>query len=209
MKKLIIPVILFLLLVLEGVAIELLPVSLFPIHYLIVPHWVFIFLVIVMLFYDTSETFFGIIYAVIFGLLIDIVYTDFLGIYMLVYPFSIYIDSLLKQVFQANFYITMLLYTLGIIIVELFILFIYNFIGLIDIINYYFLLDRFIRTILSNLLFIIFIYTFIGVIDIINQHFLLDRLLLTILENLIFLIFIYPLFTKRLYRWQMEQVGNF
>jgi len=176
MKKLIIPVILFLLLVLEGVAIELLPVSIFPIHYLIVPHWVFIFLVIVMLFYDTSETFFGIIYAVIFGLLIDIVYTDFLGIYMFVYPFSIYIVSLLKQVFQANFYITMLLSTLGIIIVEVLIL---------------------------------FIYTFIGVIDITNHHFLLDRLLPTILANLLFLIFIYPLFAKRLYKWQMEQVGNF
>src|SRR5690625_3735277 len=176
MKKLIIPIILFLLLVLEGVAIELLPFNLIPIHYLIVPHWVFVFLVLVNLFFDTSETFFSIIYAVIFGLLIDIVYTDFLGIYMFVYPLSIYVISLLKNIFQANFYITMLLCTIGIIIVETLIL---------------------------------FIYTFIGAIDITNHHFLLDRLLPTVLANLLFLSLIYPFMAKRLYRWQMELLGNF
>lgn len=42
MKRIIIPVMLFLFLVLEGVAIELLPFHIIPIHYLIVPHWVFV-----------------------------------------------------------------------------------------------------------------------------------------------------------------------
>jgi len=176
MKKLIIPIILFLLLVLEGVAIELLPFNLIPIHYLIVPHWVFVFLVLVNLFFDTSETFFSIIFAVIFGLLIDIVYTEFLGIYMFAYPLSIYVISLLKNIFQANFYITVLLSTIGIIIVETLIL---------------------------------FIYTFIGAIEISNHHFLIDRLLPTVLANILFLLIIYPLMAKRLYRWQMEQLGNF
>lgn len=167
---------LFLFLVLEGVAIELLPFHIIPIHYLIVPHWVFVFLVLVNLFFDTSETFFGIIYAVIFGLLIDIVYTDYLGVYMFVYPFSIYMISLLKQIFQANIYITILLSSIGIIIVETLIL---------------------------------FIYTFIGAIDIGNHHFLLDRLLPTVIANILFLLLIYPFMAKRLYRWQMELLGNF
>jgi len=162
MKRIILPIMLFLFLVLEGVAIDILPLHIIPIHYLIVPHWVFVFLVLINLFFDNSETFFGIMYAIIFGLLIDIVYTDYLGIYMFVYPFSIYMISLLKQIFQANIYITMLLSSVGIIIVETLILFIYTFIGAIDIGNHHFLLDRLLPTVIANLLFLLLIYPFMA-----------------------------------------------
>ncbi|HLR71677.1 MAG TPA: rod shape-determining protein MreD, partial [Pseudogracilibacillus sp.] len=91
MKRLLFLIILFGLLVLEGVAIDLLPAILTSSETLIVPHWVLIFLIIITLFYDTSETFFSIIYGVIFGFLIDVVYTDVLGVYMFVYPFTLYI----------------------------------------------------------------------------------------------------------------------
>ena len=91
MKRLYLPLILFLFIVLEGVALDLLPVQLLSAQTLIVPHWVFIILIFIVIFYDKEDTYYSIVYAVIFGLLIDIVYTGILGIYMFSYGFGIYI----------------------------------------------------------------------------------------------------------------------
>src|SRR5699024_4560194 len=75
MKRLIFPLILFVLLVSEGVALDLLPSSLTASDTLIVPHWVLMFLVLLTLFYDTNDSFFSIMYGVAFGFLIDVVYS--------------------------------------------------------------------------------------------------------------------------------------
>src|SRR5690625_6893718 len=75
MKRLYVPLILLLFVVLEGVALDLLPVQLLNTKTLIVPHWVLIILIFIVIFYDLEDTYYSIIYGIIFGLLIDIVYT--------------------------------------------------------------------------------------------------------------------------------------
>src|SRR5699024_7781387 len=125
-KRLIFPIILFLILVSEGVAIELLPTSLSSTYMLITPHWVFIFLLLITLLYDTNETFFAIIYAVFFGLLIDVVYTGVLGVYMFVYPFSVYIVHLLKRFIQTNLYMTIVISAVSLFIIELLLFLIFS-----------------------------------------------------------------------------------
>src|SRR5690625_894519 len=109
MQKTFIPIILFVLLVLEGVAIDFIPHSIIPEYLMIVPHWTLIFLILVAQFYDKEDTFFAIVYAIVFGLLVDIIYTDLLGVYMFVYPLSIYIITLLKRLFQSNLIIASIL----------------------------------------------------------------------------------------------------
>lgn len=158
MKRLFFPAILFLILVCEGVAIEFLPNSLASADILISPHWVFIFLLLISLLYDTNDTFFAIVYGVAFGLLIDIVYTGVLGLYMFVYPFTLYIVHLLKRFLQTNIYMAIIVASISLFILEILLLLVFSIIGYVDVTNMYFLLHRFIPTLLANLLFLVPVY---------------------------------------------------
>lgn len=158
MKRLYLPLILFLFLVLEGVALELLPSSLINNYSLIIPHWIFVILVFITIFYDLEDTYYSILYAVIFGLLIDVVYTGVLGVYMFSYAFSIYIIHELKRLVHANFYVTMIMGILGLAIADLSIHMIFKVVGIIDIFWVDYLIYRLLPTLLANLIFLIIFY---------------------------------------------------
>lgn len=158
MKRLLIPLLLFIFVVLEGVAIDLLPDQLIVNHFLIVPHWVFVVLILVCVFYDTNETFFAVMYGVIFGLLIDIVYTNLLGVYMFAYPLGIYIVHLLKRLFQTNFIVVLLQTIISLLVVESFIVFAYTLTGSIHIIVESIILDRIIPSVVANVIFLCIMY---------------------------------------------------
>src|SRR5690625_6852625 len=71
---------------------------------IIVPHWVFIFLAFIAIFFDEENTYYSILYAVIFGLLIDVVYTGVLGVYMFSYAVCVYVFYGLMKMFHSNIY---------------------------------------------------------------------------------------------------------
>src|SRR5690625_7032993 len=85
MNRIYLPLVLFLVMVLEGVALELLPATVTDGKLLIISHWVLISLVFSAIFFDDEHTSYSVVYAIIFGLLIDIVYIHILGIYMFTY----------------------------------------------------------------------------------------------------------------------------
>jgi len=156
--RFILPIIIFLLLILEGIAIDLLPSFITTYDLFVVPHWVFIFLLLMNLFYDTNDTYHSIAYGVIFGLLVDIVYTDLLGVYMFVYPFALYINHWLKRILHTNFVMSVVMLVIGISIVEFSIYFIYFLIGIVNSSFTFFLLKRLLPTLIANILFIIPLY---------------------------------------------------
>src|SRR5690625_645723 len=156
--RLLLPLIAFLLLILEGVTIDLLPSFITSQELLIVPHWVFIFLLLINLFYDTNETYHSIAYGLLFGLLIDIVYTDLLGVYMFIYPFALYIIHFMKRILQTNFLMSIVILIVSLVVVELSIYFIYLLTGMISSPISFFLLKRLLPTIIANVLFIVPIY---------------------------------------------------
>lgn len=158
MKRLIIPLILFLFVVLEGVAIDLLPDRFVLNNFLIVPHWVFIMLALVSIYYDTYDTFYAVVYGVIFGLLIDIVYTNILGVYMFAYPLAIYMIHVMKRYFITNFILTMVMTMIGLLIVEWFIVFAYTLTGSIHIVVDSTFFDRILPTTLANMVFLLLMY---------------------------------------------------
>ncbi|MFD1038619.1 rod shape-determining protein MreD [Virgibacillus byunsanensis] len=161
MKRLYVPLILFLLVVIEGVALKLLPANLVMGNSFIIPHWVFVFLVFVAIFYDKEDTNFGVIYGLIFGLLIDIVYTGILGVYMFTYAVTIYIIQGLKKVFHANIYVTLCLGIVGLIIAEVTINVIFLVIGISEMVWKDYLLYRLLPTLLANIVFILILYPLI------------------------------------------------
>ncbi len=158
MKRLYLPLILFLFIVLEGVALDLLPNQLLSTSTLIVPHWVLVILIYIVIFYDLEDTYYSIVYGVIFGLLIDIVYTGVLGIYMFSYGFGIYIIHELRRLVHTNFYTVMIIGIIGISLTDLFIHTIYKMIGLADVMWEEYLLLRLVPTVLANLILLIIFY---------------------------------------------------
>lgn len=147
--------------ILEGIGVELIPSTLKNESHLI-PHWVFVFLIFIVIFYDRENTYFAILYGAIFGLLIDIVYTDVLGIYMFSYAMVSYAIRLLKKLFHENFYVLMCLGLVGICLADLAIYAIYFVIGITNMIwnEYYFY--RLLPTALANLIFLIVLYPLFG-----------------------------------------------
>lgn len=158
MKRLYLPLILFLFVVLEGVALDLLPVQLLSTKTIIVPHWVFIISVFIAIFYDKEDTYYSIFYGIIFGLLIDIVYTDVLGIYMFSYGFVIYIIHELRRLVHANFYAVTIIGIVGISLTDFFIHAVFKMIGFADIMWGDYVLFRLLPTVLANLIFLIIFY---------------------------------------------------
>ena len=160
-RRVIFPLILFAVMVLSGVALELLPHQLLMGTYMIVPHWLFVILIYIAIFYDRNDTYYAVLYALIFGLLFDIVYTGVLGVYMFSYALVIYIVRGLKKMLQGNFYVLLMLSAFGIAIADISIYAIFTVIGFTDMPIEVYLLNRLIPTILMNLLFMVLIYPFI------------------------------------------------
>jgi len=158
MRKIYIPLILFFLVVLEGVSQELLPEIIISSKTLIVSHWVFIFLILIASFFDENNSFYSIVFAVIFGLLIDVIYSDILGIYMFSYTIAIFIYHQMLRYFQANFIMTLLLTVISLFLVDNMIYLLYLSIGKISLSWVNYSIYRLIPTILANIIFFIVLY---------------------------------------------------
>ncbi|GAB3050230.1 rod shape-determining protein MreD [Virgibacillus ainsalahensis] len=161
MKRLYLPLILFLFLLLEGVALELLPSGLVMGDFIFVPHWVLIFLVFLAIYYDMEATYFSVLYALVFGLLIDVVYTGILGVYMFSYALVVYIIHGLRRMFHGNIFVAILLGVAGIVLADIFINIIYTVVGVSDILWKDYMMYRLLPTMLANLLFLLILYPII------------------------------------------------
>lgn len=162
MKRIYLPLILFAFVIVEGVAIELLPPTFVINDLLIIPHWVLIFLLYMAIFYDSDQTYFSVLYGAVFGLLIDMVYTSVLGVYMFAYAFSIYVVHGIRKLLHANIYVTILLGIVAILFADFIIYLVYLVVGLTDMALEDYLLYRLVPTILANLLFLLILYPFKG-----------------------------------------------
>jgi len=158
MRRLYLPLILFLFLVLEGVAIDMLPRNVLESDLLFTPHWVLVFLVYIAVFYDKDSTYYSVMYALLFGLLIDIVYTGILGLYMFSYGLVTYIVHGLKKVLHGNFYVIVLLGLLGIALSEIAIFIVFTVVEIINVSWQTYFLNRLLPSLLLNLIFLVILY---------------------------------------------------
>lgn len=158
MKRIILPFILLIVLALEGVAIELLPVAFKASSLYIIPHWILLVLILATLIFDKGNTLTAIVYGAVFGLMIDIVYTGILGVYMFVIPFTLYIAGFLNRFLQTNWFMSLVITAVCLFITELSLYSIYSFIGTVTMTFSYFLSNRFLPTLIANLLFMVIIY---------------------------------------------------
>ncbi|WP_077621362.1 rod shape-determining protein MreD [Sediminibacillus massiliensis] len=158
MRRFYLPLILLALLIFEGVALDFLPDSLTDGKWMIVPHWVLVYLVLITVFYDMERTYFSVLYALIFGLVIDIAYTSVIGVYMFIYALVVYLVHGLKKLLHTNFFVALLLVVIAVALVDTGLYIIYSFIGMTIFSWSEYLLVRLMPTVLANLLFFLILY---------------------------------------------------
>ncbi|MCD5323723.1 MULTISPECIES: rod shape-determining protein MreD [Pontibacillus] len=161
MKRLILPAILLLFLVLEGTATDFLPKEWLLSDYYIIPHWVFVFLVYIAIFYDFDYTYYCVLYGILFGFLFDLLYTDILGVYMFTYGITAYIVHGLKKLLHANMFVAILMSVVGVAMADALIFFLYSSVqGFVMTWETYALMSL-IPTLLANLVFTLVLYPFV------------------------------------------------
>lgn len=158
MRSFILPVILFILLILESITINLLPSSILALDLYYIPHWLLVFSILITIYYDELHSYYGILNGVLFAFLFELIYTDLLGIYLLAYAVALYMVHLLKRFLHKNFIVTFLLVTVSLIVAEFILFALYFIVGQVDLTLTDFISLRLIPTVLINILFLLIIY---------------------------------------------------
>ncbi|ENH97953.1 cell-shape determining protein [Gracilibacillus halophilus YIM-C55.5] len=92
----------------------------------VISHWVLLFLVYIAVFFDQEHTYYALAFAVIFGTIVDIVYTEVIGVYLFAYTAVIYVIKGFMRWFHQNFYVAMILSFFSIVVADLSIYFLYK-----------------------------------------------------------------------------------
>ncbi|SER74670.1 rod shape-determining protein MreD [Gracilibacillus ureilyticus] len=117
------------LIMLEGALANVLTrLTYIPENWQMVSHFMLIFTIYITVFFDRRNTYYSFLFAALFGLLVDILYTPIIGIYLFVYAASIYIIRNLMKWLHANLYVTVLVMIIGVFIADILAYFLYNII---------------------------------------------------------------------------------
>src|SRR5699024_7826183 len=158
MSRLYVILVLFIIFILEGVALDLLPTRLVLSKLVFVPHWVLMFLILQALFFEKKGSYYTVIYAAVIGLLIDVVYIEILGIHMFTYALIVYLVLEAKGIVLETFAVTIILGVLAVGLADIFIYFIYLVIVIGTVSWPYYFIYRIVPTIVANIIFLLMLY---------------------------------------------------
>lgn len=153
-----IPILIITLFCIESLFVNFFPSHLFSQYWIVSPHFLFLFLIFMTVYYDKKL---GLIYAFIMGLVMDVVFIDILGIYLLWFPVTIYLVSKLMRNWHTNLIIIAIVSLLSIALIEFGV---YGMFTLLHIANMpfgFYLIHRLIPTLFVNFVFyLLFSYWF-------------------------------------------------
>ena len=155
MRHIVLPAIFILAFYLESVFVNFLPASMMSEGRMIQPHFLLILLLVTTVYYKRNQT---IAYGFLFGLLFDMYFTGVLGIYLVLFPISIYAMEKLLRIFNANVFTiticTLLLITGNEFLEYMFALIVYQVETDVD----FFMKAQLVPTLIANFIFILLIY---------------------------------------------------
>ncbi|MBP3038044.1 rod shape-determining protein MreD [Bacillaceae bacterium Marseille-Q3522] len=154
MRKFLLPLFLALFFMMESVFVELFSAEAFGSTRIIVPHFLMIALIFLAIYGNNNH---GILYAFLFGLLFDVIYTEIIGIYLCFFPLLTYGVVKIMKVLQANIVVVSFISLLAVALLELAV---YEIIYLIHRTNMdfsYFSEIRLLPTLIVNTAFIIIV----------------------------------------------------
>lgn len=119
---------------------------------LLVPRFLIVFLLFLSFYYSRNISY---IYAFVFGFLYDVFFTGIMGVYMFLFPFLIYISTLILRLIFQNIVISSLIALVMIALLEWFVYQFNLLIGIADLGIQGFLNQRLYSTLLFNAAFIL------------------------------------------------------
>jgi rod shape-determining protein MreD len=152
MQKFILPLVLLFVFILENVFSSVIPTNLFWENSIAVPHFLFVVLLCITIYYSPVQ---GIYFALLFGFLFDIVYTELIGIYLFAYPILAYLVSNAMRILQINLFIVSVLILVSTVALEYYVYGFLLLLGRAHLSGMAFLTDRIFPTLLLNGIFLI------------------------------------------------------
>jgi rod shape-determining protein MreD len=156
MNRVILPLLLLLAFISENVFVSVFPSKPFGTDYIVVPHFLIIILLFITVYYNPT---YAIYYALVFGFLFDIVYTELIGIYLFAYPILTFLVYNAMKVLQVNLIIVSTLILLTITVLEYYVYGFLTLLKLTDMPADTFFSERLLPTLAANAIFL-FLFCF-------------------------------------------------
>jgi len=121
------PIILFLLLMLDGFLLNVFARQFLNESYTLVPHLVLLGFVLFSFYFPKQPMQ---VYAILFGLLYDSYYTGILGVYIVAFSVVVYLIKSVQKHLSENVFVLVLLFFLGIVLVDSFVYGFYSVVGI-------------------------------------------------------------------------------
>ncbi|KZZ86096.1 MULTISPECIES: rod shape-determining protein MreD [Bacillaceae] len=118
MRRFLLPVVVLFFFIMESTAADLILIPSFSEDMFYVPRFTLLLLIFISVYVRDGL---AITYAIIFGLLHDIVYTEILGVYLFAYPFLTYLSGRALKILQNNAFVVLLVGMLAISILEFYV----------------------------------------------------------------------------------------
>lgn len=155
MIRLVLPVVILFFFVFEGTVMQVFSAEFFDVSYELIPRFVMVLILLVAFFMKRST---ALIYGLIFGLGMDVIYSDYIGVYVFTMAFTAYIIASISPLFHTNLLTAFFLGLLGVAILEFQVYGLYTVIGIAQVSMNDFLYERLLPTLVLNGGFIILVY---------------------------------------------------
>ncbi|MCS4485640.1 rod shape-determining protein MreD [Staphylococcus americanisciuri] len=135
------------------------PISIGHIRLIFVPHLVFLFLILITVYRNTST---ALVLGILIGIIQDVYFGQLYGLYLFGYLLTILIADKFIKVFFRDHVMVYWMILCGIVFLELFVVGVYSILGLIEFQFMSFLMFRLLPTLFLNALLLIFMYAIFG-----------------------------------------------
>ena len=147
MRRYFLPVIIISLFVFESMAIDIFPLHSLHEEWIIVPRFVLVALIFITIY---GGLYFGIVYSLVFGFLMDIVYTGVMGIYIFSFTLVAYAAYMIMRVIHNHGIVAVFAAMISVVLVEYVAYSIYSIIGTTTMMHEQFLQARLLPTLIFN-----------------------------------------------------------
>jgi rod shape-determining protein MreD len=148
-RKYVLPALILCLFILESMSVDFFFLQNLREGWIIVPRYMLIVIILCTIY---TSPYVGLICALIFGFLYDVVYTGILGVYLFSFGVAVYLVAAVMRFVHANYLISFLMILLSIVVVEHLVFGVHSLIGSTELLHADFLKTRLAPTLIFNAL---------------------------------------------------------
>lgn len=152
MLRFLLPIIVFILFIIEGTVMQIIAPDRFGSEFIIIPRFAFVIVIVIAIFFGRTT---GTIYGLILGLFQDIIYTHVLGVYIFSMALITYLLGFSFKIFQKNLLLLTITAIFGTILLDYLVYGIYSMVGITTLPHERFFYERLLPSLVVNSVFLI------------------------------------------------------